>query len=385
MSDTRPLQLVTDPAELAPLAARLASEPRLAVDTEANSFHAYHERTCVVQISTPAEDLILDPLALGTLGPVGELLTEPAILKVVHGGDYDVVVLKRDFQLTIAPLFDTAVACQLLGLEPFGLAHLVERVCGVHLDKRFQRADWGRRPLSAEQIEYLRNDTRYLLTVADELAARIHAAQLGEEAELEFVRLTEREWTGQSFDADRWARIKGARELDAPGRGILRELFRLRDELAETQNRPPFKTIPDRVLLLLAQKRPRDGGALSRIRGIPSNLRRQASRGILAAIGAGIATSEEGPIELPRVRRGRPKARLSREAEARSKRLKDWRKGAAEASERTTLAVLPNPLLQTLAEHPPRNRQELEQVPGIGRARCEKYGEAILAVLSGQR
>jgi len=380
MGDNRPLQLITDEAALQDLAQRLQGQPRLAVDTEANSFHAYRERVCLIQISTPEEDAILDMLALESPGPVGELLAEAGCLKLLHGADYDVVSLKRDFGLAVAPLFDTAVSCQLLGIERFGLADLAERFAETTLDKRFQRADWAQRPLTGEQIKYLRNDTRYLFAIADALLSRIEAADLLEEAGLEFERLAAREWSGRPFDPDRWVRIRGAAELDDEGRGVLRELFALRDELASEIDRPPFKTLADGVLLQLARKRPGSGAALSRVRGIPSAMRMRASRRILDAVAAGRRAAKGGPIPLPRLAPRRE--RLTPAAERRAKRLKSWRRQVAEDRDLTTLAVLPTPVIVDLATDPPRDMAALAAQPGLGKRRLERYGREILGILS---
>ena len=383
MHDDRPLELIDGPAALEALARRLQGQPRLAVDTEGNSFHAYAEQVCVIQISTPDEDAILDMVALQHPGPVGELLTDPGCLKLLHGADFDVVSLKRDYGLAIAPLFDSAIACQLLGIEHFGLAALAERFAGVTLDKRFQRADWARRPLAEEQIAYLRNDTRHLFAIADALQAEIEAADLGEEARLEYARLEAREWTGRPFEPDRWVRIKGATDLDDEGRGVLRALYALRNELAREANRPPFKTLSDGVLLQLARKRPGTGAKLSRIHGIPSSMRMRATQRLLDAVDQGRRDAEQGPIDLPR--RSPKRQRPSPSAEKRAKRLKLWRSQIAEQQGRTTLAVLPNPLLNELADDPPADLAALAARSGLGQGRLDRYGPAILEVLSEGR
>src|SRR5436190_15230976 len=98
----------------------LASQPQIAVDTEADSLHSYFDKVCLIQISTPAEDVIVDPLAKVDLKKFGELLADPAIIKVLHGGDYDLRIMNRDFGFTVRNLIDTSVCAQLLGYEGIG-------------------------------------------------------------------------------------------------------------------------------------------------------------------------------------------------------------------------------------------------------------------------
>src|SRR3990172_6705181 len=116
------IRLVERPDELAALARQLAGQARIAVDSESDSFHHYHEKVCLLQISIPGETFLVDPLQLDRLDPLLPLFADPVVEKVLHGADYDIRTLGRDYAITFNNLFDTMIAAQLLGLEAFGLA-----------------------------------------------------------------------------------------------------------------------------------------------------------------------------------------------------------------------------------------------------------------------
>ncbi len=158
-----PPVLITRPAQLALLMAALREQPAIAVDTESNSLHAYQEQVCLIQFSTPQADYLVDPLADLDLSPLGELFANPAIEKVFHAADYDIACLKRDFGWSFANLFDTQWAARILGWSQVGLASILKTHFNVHVNKKWQRFNWGERPLPTEALDYARLDTHYLL------------------------------------------------------------------------------------------------------------------------------------------------------------------------------------------------------------------------------
>src|SRR4051794_22593672 len=126
---------------------RIVTQPVIAVDTEADSLHSYFDKVCLIQISADGEDFVIDPLAKIDIARFGQVLSNPDIRKIFHGGDYDLRILNRDFGFTITNMVDTMICAQLLGYEAFGLAALLDRHFGVKLNKAHQRADWSMRPL----------------------------------------------------------------------------------------------------------------------------------------------------------------------------------------------------------------------------------------------
>jgi ribonuclease D len=261
--------IVDRPEVLADAVLVLQNSTRVGVDTESNGFHSYLERVCLIQISTAKCDFIIDPLAIPDVSPLGPVFASDSIQKVFHGGDYDIVCMKRDFGFSFANVFDTVVACKLLEGQEVALSKLLVRHFGIELDKSLQRSDWGRRPLSIQQLEYAVLDSRYLLPLAEILKSLLTKSELMGPAELLFQRLCDRAWTGTAFDPEGYRRIKGYSQLDPKGKGVLRQLYELRDRWARRMDRPPFKVIGNLGLLNLAQQRPETAESLARSKGFP--------------------------------------------------------------------------------------------------------------------
>src|SRR5512138_557889 len=182
-----PPKLVADAATLADLVARLRDEPVVAFDTESNSFHVYRERVCLLQVSTRTADFVVDPLAVDP-EPLGKVLCDGRET-VLHGADYDVRCLRREWGWQLPRLFDTMAAARRLGRAGLGLSALVEHHFGVRLAKHFQRADWGRRPITRDLLTYAALDTHYLLPIYDALSGELVSKGLADDARKEFTRI----------------------------------------------------------------------------------------------------------------------------------------------------------------------------------------------------
>ena len=276
--------LVADARTFDELLGALAAEPAVALDTESNSFHVYRERVCLIQLSTRGGDFVVDPFAVD-VRPLGPVLASAEAV-VLHGADYDVRCLKREYGFALPSLFDTMAAARRLGRAGLGLSALVEEHFGVALSKDFQRSDWGRRPLAAEQVRYAALDTHFLLALFDLLAGELRERGLWEAAKVEFARIAAVEPRPRVFDPEGWRRLKGARDLDAGGRAVLRALWILREERAGALDRPPFKVMPEQAMLEVARRRPKAEQDLLRIPGVTSVVLRRMGDALLAALAA---------------------------------------------------------------------------------------------------
>jgi len=285
-----PPRLVADPSALAALVAELRSEPILALDSESNSFHVYRERVCLLQLSTRHADVVVDPLAVDPR-PLGEVLCDGREV-VLHGADYDVRCLHREYGWRMPRLFDTMAAARRLGRTGVGLAALVEARFGVRLSKSFQRSDWGRRPLAADQLAYAALDTHFLLELRDELSGELERTGKLEEARKEFERIAGVEFRERVFDPEAWRRMRGARDLDPRGRAVLRALFLAREERARALDRPPFKVLGDEALLEVAKRRPRTVEELATVRGVTPPVLRKLGEAMLRAVSEAEAEGE---------------------------------------------------------------------------------------------
>jgi ribonuclease D len=276
---------VSDGAALDDLARRLAVEPVVALDTESNSFHAYRERVCLLQISIPGADFVVDPIAVD-VGPLGVVLGGEREL-VLHGADYDVRCLRREYGWDLGRIFDTMVAARRLGSKELGLAALVQTHFGVRLTKEHQRADWGHRPLTREQLRYASMDTHFLLPLHAALATGLRERGAEEEARREFDRIASSKAHARVFDPEGWRKLKGARELDAEAKKMLRALWVAREARASAIDKPPFKVIPETALGELARTRPTDERVVRAVPGITPRVMERAGEVILKVLRGG--------------------------------------------------------------------------------------------------
>jgi ribonuclease D len=210
----------------------------LALDTEADSLHAYPEKVCLIQISTTADDYLLDPLANIDLAPLLQTLAGREL--IFHAADYDLRLLRKHHDFTPAAIFDTMLAARLLGERQFGLGSLVEKFLGVKLDKGSQKADWARRPLTEKMTIYARNDTHYLKPLEQKLRAELTARGRLAWHQESCARLIQECSQVPVVDEDQVWRIRGCAFLERPALAVLRELWHWREREALAANRPPF-------------------------------------------------------------------------------------------------------------------------------------------------
>src|SRR5262249_40909123 len=244
---------------------RLAAQPVIAVDTEADSLHSYFDKVCLIQLSVPGEDLIVDPLKKLDRGRFGAALADRKTRKVLHGADYDLRILNRDYGYTIANVVDTSICAQLLGYEGIGLAALVERHFGVQLDKSQQRADWAMRPLPRNMLEYAATDTRHLIPLAEKLRAELEALNRWEWAVEEFARRENVRFEKEEVE-EPFRRLKGLGGLDRRTLAIVQRLYDHRDALARKADRPPFKIFSNEIILETAKVRPSNFAELENVK-----------------------------------------------------------------------------------------------------------------------
>lgn len=223
----------------------------LALDTEADSLHAYPEKVCLIQVSTAEGDHLVDPLAGVDLNPFLDALAGREL--IFHAADYDLRLLRKHHEFTPSVIFDTMLAARLLGERQFGLSSLVEKYLGVKLDKGSQKADWARRPLTEKMETYARNDTRYLKPLEERLKTELKAKGRLAWHQESCARLIEECSRPPKVDEDAVWRIKGSTLLDRAGLAILRELWRWREREALAANRPPFFVLAhDRMIEISA-------------------------------------------------------------------------------------------------------------------------------------
>ena len=367
---------IDQPPLLDQMVKKLAQQDILAVDTESNSLHAYQEQVCLIQFSTRDVDYLVDPLALEDITSLGELFSNPRIEKVFHAAEYDLICLKRDFGFSFANLFDTMVASRILGRTSVGLAAMLEEEFGITLDKHYQRANWGQRPLPDAMKAYARLDSRYLVALRDNLKDRLQASQRWNLAEEDFHRLCTINGQNSHFENDgslAFWRISGLQDLTPHQLTVMRELYNYCDEQARLTDRPHFKILSNQVLLEIAQTCPRYIQELHLLPSISDSQIRRYGKGLLEAVRRG---TEATPIKRPA-----PHQRIEDQVAMRLEALRTWRKKTGLSNGVDSDVVLPRDILYLIAEANPCSLNDLRRLMQVVPWRFEQYGQEILKVL----
>lgn len=346
----------------------------VAVDTESDSLFSYFEKVCLIQFSVPQADYLLDPLVVD-VSDLGQFFASTAIQKIFHAAEYDFLSLKRDYGFSFNNLFDTMLAARILGWPKYGLASLLKEHFGVALNKRFQRYNWGQRPLGKHALDYAHLDTHYLIDLRKiQLDALTRQKRL-REAEEAFERLTHVEPSPKVFNPDDFWRIKGARDLRPQQQAVLRELYTLRDRIARQLNRPPFKVMTDKVLVELARTLPGKEADLQKIKGLGRKFLYHNANDVLKAIAAGqVATP-------PNHNANRNHHRPDNNTLARYETLRQWRNDLAAARGVEPDVIINNQTLMDIARTNPTSLRKLTQLGVLGDWQRETYGKALLNVL----
>lgn len=369
--------LIATPAAFHSLMKELADEPCLALDTEASSFHRYHERIGLVQLSNRTNTWLVDPMALTEVDGLGTLLGSERMETVIHDADFDLRLLKRMYGFRVRNIFDTLIAAELVNEPELGLASLMKKYFNIQLDKRFQKADWCKRPLTQDMLNYAAMDTRNLIALREELAAQLHAKGRWEWAMEEFGLLTEVPFQGKEDDTPGFLRIKGAKTLRPKELAVLKELHEWRSGVASKLDRAAFMVLGNDVLLSLAKEPVRTTAELAQVKGIGPSAMEKYAHDILGAMHRGMETPKE---QWPRLEKPKRYPREP-ELEERVKRLKEARDKMAIAHDLRPGIIAANQLLMDIARADPHDAQELALVPGLRSYQVKEFGPSLLAML----
>ena len=248
-------------AEVADLAAALAGARAIALDTESDSLHHHKEKVCLVQLASDSGlAALVDPLAGADLAPLGPLLADPAVAKILHGADYDVTTLKRDFGFGFAGLFDTMIASRMLGLPNIGLQAVAAAELGIALSKDSQKDDWSKRPLTPTQERYALADVEHLLALHGRLVAKLEAAGRLSWVREESDAVAELPAARRDRDVDAWQRVKGVRRLTRRQQAVLRAAYDWREAIARETDIPVLQDLVHRGAPGRGGEGPRDPG-----------------------------------------------------------------------------------------------------------------------------
>lgn len=361
---------IAEHEQLARLSPLLQQAPWLAFDTESNSLYVYQEQVCLMQLNIGGQLVVIDPFALprsrAGLGPLAEALENPDLPVYLHGGEYDVVCMDRDYGIRVRAIQDSQQAASLLGWKRSGYGAVIEATCGVQLAKAYSDYNWGLRPLDQQALHYAIDDVRYLPQAMDALREEIRAADVEEEWTIANQAVADVQSRPPGFDPAGIWRLKGLSDVPNKHLGIAVALHQWRDQVAQRLNRPPGRVLPNDLIVVLARKAPVNFGMLRHMR-LRSALIRDHGEELLAVIKEALHNPPAIPEAPARVSQD-PLLRLRENA------LKHWRRQEAERRGVTTQVVLPARALDYLKRH---GSSDLDAVPQFGPKRKILYGPVI--------
>lgn len=370
--NTDPLWIAT-PKDLQKMTTAITTEPLLAIDTESNSLYAYREQVCLLQFSTPKADYLVDTLALDDLSPLAPVFADPRQQKIFHAAEYDIICLKRDYEFSFKNIFDTMIAARILAEPQVGLGNLLTTYFDIQLEKKYQRANWGKRPLPEAMFDYARMDTHYLFDLKALLEEKLKTQGLWELAMEDFALVCNVEpSTGEQNGASCW-KVSGGNRLNGRESAVLQSLCAYRDQQAQRLNLPHFKVLSNQLLVELSRATPHTPEDLKGVSGMSDTLARRHGSGLLRAIEDGVHAKT--PI---RPQHQRPeKAVLDR-----LQVLHEWRKSLAVELKIESDVVLPRIFMERIACENPHTMPELKKIMNNIPWRYRKYGKAIIKLLN---
>ena len=241
--------------KLTEIKSDIASSRIICLDTEYDSFRYFNDKLCLIQLKTERMTYLLDPLNGLDISFLGKSFADPNVLKVLHAGDNDIRLLKRDYGFEFCNIFDTHRAAYILGNHYLALSKLITDYLGIEFSKKktIQRSQWDNRPLTEEQMAYAALDTAYLPALYERLAADIQEKGLDRMAAAHFENIAALTWRAKDLDPQGHKKIKGYLTLNAEQKILLKKLFGWRFHRARDANRAAFMVMSDQNLLALSK------------------------------------------------------------------------------------------------------------------------------------
>jgi len=367
--------LVKKHSELSRICAVLEREKAIGVDLEADSMFHYQEKVCLIQISTPLQNILIDPLLTGDLSLLKPLFADTHIRKVFHGADYDIRSLYRDFNIEVNSLFDTQIAARFLGITETGLASLLKKNFGISVEKKYQKRDWSKRPLTEAMLAYAVQDTSHLLSLS-----RILEKELRTKERLSWVdeecKLLSRVRSIPTDNNPLFLKFKRARRLDPLGLAVLDSILQFRKDIAIQRDRPLFKVLGNAPIMDIAKKKPLTKKDLEQVDGLSARQIKTMGSNILKRIDETMRLSKEQlPVFPPN--RG---PHISNKSSGKVKALREWREQRAKGLGLDPSLVCTNAQIQTLANAHPKNQKQLKGVNEIKLWQKKVFGKEICAI-----
>lgn len=363
-------------SKLEKFAGRLEQQKIIGVDLEADSMYHFKEKVCLIQIATRNTTAVIDPLQINNLSVLKPVFRRADIQKIFHGADYDVRSLYRDFKISVNNLFDTELACRFLGYQESGLEAVLKKRFKVHLNKKYQRKDWSKRPLPKEMIAYAAKDVRYLVPLAKELHQELkHKGRLSWVKEectyLSRVRAANTD-SGPLFNG-----FKGAGKLSPKGLAVLEELLQLRKIKARQQDRPLFRIIGNKSILALAEMRPQNLKKLQKTEVLGTKQIERYGKEVVAAINKALRIPTKNLPKYPRKTAPHVPAIVAK----RVKELRAWRDNLAKQLQIDPAIICTKALISAIAVQRPLNESSLLKMKELKNWQATEFGSDIIDIL----
>ncbi len=284
LAAAKKFELVETADELEAAGRRWRQKQVLGIDTEFIRERTYRADLGLVQVSDGDRVWLVDPLKTGPLESVKRLCEHAGTLKVLHAPSEDIAVLAHAAQSSLMPLFDTQIACAMLG-QPLQMSYhkVAEWLLQVHIDKGETRSRWLRRPLRPAQLKYAALDVCLLPLMQQELAARLQAMGRADWLREDCQRLLDKS-RAPAHPGSAWKRISGANRLDPAARAVLRDLARWREKEAERSNMARGFVVKDTALIAIARQQPANEAALAALDVLHPAARQRYGKDLLNVI-----------------------------------------------------------------------------------------------------
>lgn len=356
--------------------ALLRQTDTIAVDTESSGYFTYFNEICLLQLRGGGETYLIDVMQHLKLKGLADIFANPDIQKIFHAAASDISELKKQYEWKVCNIFDTFLACRMLGGGSCSLASLVDRHFQYKMNKKEQKSNWRKRPLSKSQLDYAARDTLYLAELREKLQHDLTELGLMPEylAECDFMQ--SRDYgTERIFDTDAWIRINGAAEESPEVRGRIKALFELRDKRARKQNIATFRLVSNEGLLNLASLIDANEDSLIKTRAVHPRFIQKEKRRLLEALAKATAIEDQ---DMPVL--NEPDAEVLKLL----KRLKRWRSKISKHRGLETGLILSNRALARIAGELPQDTQTLATMDLMNAWKLEHYADGVLSIVQGE-
>lgn len=356
------------------LCSSISGHKYVALDTESNSLYAYKEKLCLLQISSETINAVVDMLAVD-LTPMLPIFANPNIEKIFHSADSDIRVFKATAKCKFINVFDVMLASKFIGVERCGLDSLVTKYFGIKLNKKFQKADWGKRPLTKEMLDYASGDTKYLKSLRDIMYRELEERGKLAEATALFKNVCNVEPHVQHFNEDGFIFLRGARQLNAKGLSVLRELYIAREKVAEKKDIPAFKIISEDLMLRLSSAPGEALESITNFKGVTPYVLSHYGGWMREAIKKGLETKKPLSGVSSSAISGGNHIEAVRE---RFLSMKKWRKNLAIKRNISPEDILDNVSMEKMAFSQPACVDDLKKIKGVNIEKIESCAADIM-------